>query len=731
MAIVLIVIKASLLLAAALAGARVLRGAPGATRHALWSVTFAALLVLPLIGGVLPQLRIPVPERWTSTELLSARGPETVAAGPETLTPGLKTRPTERVPGAARAEPRPAPATTVPGAGPATLEGTGRPSIGTLVRLVWLLGALGAACALAVSLMRVRWLKQTAIDVTDTAWRDATEALGARLALRRPARVLMSDAVRTPMAGGVWQPIVFVPRSAASWSGEQRDVVLAHELSHIARRDPLRHLATRAAMACYWFHPLAWLAARQASLAREQACDEAVIALGVRPSDYARVLLDLAETMTPAALAPAALPMVERSLLETRLMAILEPGIRPSRLRQSLIPAAGAALFAVVLAAAQPAARGMEIKPPAPVDEAALPTPPPGAVATRAEAPTALQTRTDGSCWLRGSDRDDFSGYTNTDERGMILERVGTSGGALIIQQRFGDTRVCMRAENGSTDGRNTPTAWAGRASRVIIETDRGGSTAHLDINRAGGPAQMTWRVNGTERPFDAAAQAWRDAVLAALDQTWEISSLRGDESTLRGEISTLRGEESTLRGEISTLRGEISTMRGEQSTVRGEESMLHGEISEIQGHLSALRGQISAERGAISSLEASRYGLGSADRDRLTAERKAHEDEIVRLERELRDYDEASQIAAVEKRIRALNADRKAAEIEEQIRKFNEDGKTAAIEKQIEALNVGGKTAEIEKRIMALDVDRRTRQLESRLEDAVKKLQQALAAIR
>jgi len=58
---------------------------------------------------------------------------------------------------------------------------------------------------------------------------------------------------------------------------------------------------------------------------------------------------------------------------------------------------------------------------------------------------------------------------------------------------------------------------------------------------------QVTWRVNGAERPFDGGAQDWRAAMLAVLDTTWELSSLRGEVSTLRGNISTLRGDESTL----------------------------------------------------------------------------------------------------------------------------------------------------------------------------------------
>ena len=52
----MLLLKASVLLTAALAGARLLRGAPAATRHRLWSAAFAALLALPLLAFVVPAL---------------------------------------------------------------------------------------------------------------------------------------------------------------------------------------------------------------------------------------------------------------------------------------------------------------------------------------------------------------------------------------------------------------------------------------------------------------------------------------------------------------------------------------------------------------------------------------------------------------------------------------------------------------------------------------------------
>jgi beta-lactamase regulating signal transducer with metallopeptidase domain len=52
-------------------------------------------------------------------------------------------------------------------------------------------------------------------------------------------------------------------------------------------------------MACafYWFNPLIWYAAGRLRVEREQACDDYVLRIGTKPSDYADHLLDIARSM--------------------------------------------------------------------------------------------------------------------------------------------------------------------------------------------------------------------------------------------------------------------------------------------------------------------------------------------------------------------------------------------------------------------------------------------------
>lgn len=731
----ILLLKASVLLSATLLAARLLRGAPAAMRHRLWSVAFAAALALPALGAALPALYVPVPAGWRT-------------AAPRGIAPvsGVHLEDAQAAEGK-RTDP---PAVSTPGQRPSSL----RPDVrrfplaaawqgaSTLLLAAWLIGTAAAATALFLSLFRVRLLALSADEIGDPAWQGAAAAIAARLGQRRPVRLLMSPGVGTPMAGGVWRAAIFLPPSARTWSVERRDVVLAHEIAHLAGRDPLRHLVARLALALYWFHPLAWIAARQAAEAREQACDEAVLALGTRRSVYARVLLELAESMRPSIPALGALPMVERSLLENRLMAILNNDASPVTRRVVLIPAIGVALLTLTLAAAQPAVTDalphiVAMTAASPIDASvatsagAMPGSAVPVATPRGGAAQAAVGR-DSACSWDSAGGASFSGSMSSSDVGgrtVIYEQVGTRGYDRVIQKTFGDLRLCLLAEAvGDRDNAGRPSEWIGRARRVVLEAHRGSAVQRMEFGqRAGGGVPTAWQVGGVARPVDDAAQQWRDRMLDALDTTWELSNLRGEVSSLRGEISSIHGQRSSLQGEISSLRGEVSSMHGRASSVRGEESSLRGQISSIQGHVSSLRGAISSEQGAISSLNAGRYRSDNSDRTLIAR----HDAEIARIEREIREYGADARIAAVEREITALAADRKVAAIEAEIRAFNLDGKVDAIQRRIAALDVEGKVAAIERRIAALDADRRSRQLEDRRDDELKRLEAAIGAIR
>jgi beta-lactamase regulating signal transducer with metallopeptidase domain/predicted nucleic acid-binding Zn-ribbon protein len=737
----LLLLRASVLLGLGVVTARLLRRAPAVTSHQLWSTTFAAVLLMPLLAATLPGVPVRMPARWRSTPLAA---PRTTAWQPAPAFP-------------ANDPPRDVAIAT--GAGP---EAAARPdpsarsvargqidpgwTLTALLLAVWLAGTALAAGSVVVSLLRVRRLARAAEDLGDPSWHRAAAALAPRLGLRRPARLRISAGVTTPMAGGIFRHNIFLPAAARGWSAERRDLVLAHEIAHLAGRDPLRHLIARLALACYWFHPLAWIAARQSAIARERACDEAVLGLGTRPSAYARVLVELADSMQASAAVRGALPIVERSLLETRVMAILNDDVRPVR-RRFNVPAIGAALIALAIAAVQPVVRASPTAAPSEMightdAAAAVPLPASSARLPIADAARgfdasgrAAQSSRDSACSWNALDDRSFHGSMSTSRSSggtIVYEQIGARGSDRLIQKTFGDTTVCMLAEEvGDRYDSEPPSRWIGRAARVVLETHHGTATERLEIADRGGLHQVKWEVGGRDHVVDAAAQQWRDRLFAVLDTTWDLSMLHGQVSSLRGEISSIHGQRSSLNGEISSLRGQVSSMHGEISSVRGQESSLRGQISSIEGHVTSLRGAISSESGAISSLNANRYGADASERSRIAGRIAGHDAEIARLEKDIVAYNADARIAAVEKEIAALDVEGKVAAIEKQIRDFDLEGRVKAIERQIADLDVDGKVAGIEKQIAGLDVDRRSHELEGRLDGQLKDLEAAIRAIR
>ena len=125
-----------------------------------------------------------------------------------------------------------------------------------------------------------------------------------------------------PVAAGLWNPVIFVPAFWHAWPADHRRIVLAHELAHHTRRDPLWRLLAELACAVHWYHPLAYWMKRRFIMQCEYACDARVLGKGINPKAYATVLCDFASQCSPSPLAPA---MAETSSLESRVCRMLKP----------------------------------------------------------------------------------------------------------------------------------------------------------------------------------------------------------------------------------------------------------------------------------------------------------------------------------------------------------------------------------------------------------------------
>jgi chromosome segregation ATPase len=272
---------------------------------------------------------------------------------------------------------------------------------------------------------------------------------------------------------------------------------------------------------------------------------------------------------------------------------------------------------------------------------------------------------------------------------------------------------------DGEPDDR--PSRWPFRSDRVILETRTSDDVRTLHVNQG----RVTYTVNGAVQPLDGAAREWRDDLLGLLDPTWDLARLRARVSSLRGEISSIQGVRSSLEGRISSYRGQVSAMHGEISSLRGHVSSMQGRISAIRGRESSLRGAISSERAAISALRGMSWE--SARGIDVDGRIRRHEDNIQRLERQIRDFDADARVREVERRIDAFDVETKVAEVERRIRDFDVEAKVARPRRLLDGLRVDERVDRIENEIRAMDEPARTRELEERRDDALAKLKRAL----
>ena len=310
-----LVVRATILLSAALTLAWLARKGPARVRHLLWTMTFALLLALPVFSFLGLSWEVPIlPTASSATEQRSPDIPP-LQAGADRLVNLPTPDPSQAVAGGKIPVGEPvSPGRSIP-----------RPL------LFWAVGCAIGLTSLMIGGVRLARLVGTANPLRDPVLLRQAEAVRQRLGIRSDVRLLLSQAATTPMTGGLLSRFILLPASAAEWSPERWRVVLTHEMIHVRRRDVLRQLMARCVLALYWFHPLSWLATRLSAIASEEACDQEVLRLGTRPSKYAAHLLAVAgSTSAHRSVLTLSMGQQSRSQLERRIMAILTP-FRPGR----------------------------------------------------------------------------------------------------------------------------------------------------------------------------------------------------------------------------------------------------------------------------------------------------------------------------------------------------------------------------------------------------------------
>jgi len=196
---------------------------------------------------------------------------------------------------------------------------------------LWAMAVLVVLAPLLIAHLRLRRLVKQAEVCSDAGKTDLLHELCGRLGVSKPPALLIHPEPVMPMATGILRPSIVLPGDCQTWTQARWRIVLLHELAHITRRDLLSQCCARVVAALWWFQPLSWGVLGLLRREGERACDELVIASGVRPSDYATELLAIAQTFgARRTVWPTGIAMAREHGLQDRLNAILRPASHKS-----------------------------------------------------------------------------------------------------------------------------------------------------------------------------------------------------------------------------------------------------------------------------------------------------------------------------------------------------------------------------------------------------------------
>jgi bla regulator protein blaR1 len=106
--------------------------------------------------------------------------------------------------------------------------------------------------------------------------------------------------ISVPVTVGAFRSAILLPLGWRQWDDSKLNAVIAHELSHVSRRDALVQFVSFLHRSIFWFSPLAWWLDRRLATLAEEASDEAALSRGADRNDYAKTLVEFFEALQTA-----------------------------------------------------------------------------------------------------------------------------------------------------------------------------------------------------------------------------------------------------------------------------------------------------------------------------------------------------------------------------------------------------------------------------------------------
>lgn len=582
-------------------------------RLSVWTALLYVALAMPLLAWVAPAVRLPMPV-FPAAQSVPPPAPAVITI----LATGSPVR-------------------IIAGATPSAGVHSAEPSASRwtfswplLAAALYLLIAGVLLAQLAVGFFFSRRVKLSGHPVGDRRVLAALLEQATRWGLETAPELAESPAVAVPVTLGVWHPIILLPTAWRAWSEEKIQAVLAHELSHVVRKDALTRALAALHRGVFWFSPLGWWLERHLAALAEQASDDAALRTVADRTLYAEVLLGFYQDLQGAAGRARweGVAMANRKQAQRRVDRILDSsrrlsaGLRrPTCVALALLAAPliyllaavepvaanklraeGARALAAPLAspAVEPVMAGMQAPLAVPATPAATatpaaPKPAPAPAAKPATAPRLLV-----GDW----------NYRYSGEDVIITFGESFSGSGSFHQSDL--QRLMALRRQGNADF-----IWFRRNGKAYIIRDAATvqqAKAFLAPQEALGKQQE--ELGRQQEPLGAQQEElgrqMEQVRVEVPDLTAELHKLEAQVEQLHKHGGTLE-ELGELQGALGELQGKLGEIQGKAGERQGEIGAKQGELGARQGKLGEQQGKLGEQQGRLAK-EASRKMKGLLD---------------------------------------------------------------------------------------------------------------------
>lgn len=162
------------------------------------------------------------------------------------------------------------------------------------VQVIWLIGCSALVIYFFIQYLRMWNRLRYSISLSNNEY---IENWLSGISMFRNIKIMQNDRIQMPVAVGIWNPKIILPKKMDYCNYRYMDFVLNHELVHIKRLDMLWKSCMVLTLSLYWMNPFIWAMYILFVRDLEITCDEKVIKKFGKESssEYAYALVYFAE----------------------------------------------------------------------------------------------------------------------------------------------------------------------------------------------------------------------------------------------------------------------------------------------------------------------------------------------------------------------------------------------------------------------------------------------------